>query len=71
MAIVYCHDQKIVHRDLKPENVLFSGTEPEALLKIIDFGCSRKFNNLKNMTKRLGTVMLIFIYSHIILRLKF
>ncbi|CAD8208692.1 unnamed protein product [Paramecium pentaurelia] len=55
MAVVYCHEQKIVHRDLKPENVLFSGTEPEALLKIIDFGCSRKFNSQKNMTKRLGT----------------
>ncbi|CAD8119762.1 unnamed protein product [Paramecium sonneborni] len=55
MAVVYCHDQKIVHRDLKPENVLFSGTEPEALLKVIDFGCSRRFNTQKNMTKRLGT----------------
>ncbi|CAD8206046.1 unnamed protein product [Paramecium pentaurelia] len=55
MAVVYCHEQKIVHRDLKPENVLFSGTEPEALIKIIDFGCSRRFNSQKNMTKRLGT----------------
>ncbi|CAD8206359.1 unnamed protein product [Paramecium octaurelia] len=55
MAIVYCHEKKIVHRDLKPENVLFSGTEPDALLKIIDFGCSRRFNSQKNMTKRLGT----------------
>ncbi|CAK57234.1 unnamed protein product (macronuclear) [Paramecium tetraurelia] len=55
MAIVYCHEKKIVHRDLKPENILFSGTEPDALLKIIDFGCSRRFNSQKNMTKRLGT----------------
>ncbi|CAD8153610.1 unnamed protein product [Paramecium octaurelia] len=54
LAINYCHDQKIVHRDLKPENVLFSGPEPDQNLKIIDFGCSRRFNTSK-MTKRLGT----------------
>ncbi|CAD8065224.1 unnamed protein product [Paramecium sonneborni] len=54
LAINYCHDQKIVHRDLKPENILFSGPEPELNLKIIDFGCSRRFNTSK-MTKRLGT----------------
>ncbi|CAK91481.1 unnamed protein product (macronuclear) [Paramecium tetraurelia] len=54
LAINYCHDQKIVHRDLKPENVLFSGPEPDLNLKIIDFGCSRRFNTSK-MTKRLGT----------------
>ncbi|CAK62290.1 unnamed protein product (macronuclear) [Paramecium tetraurelia] len=54
LAINYCHEQKIVHRDLKPENILFSGPEPEQNLKIIDFGCSRKFNTSK-MTKRMGT----------------
>lgn len=55
LAINYCHEQKIVHRDLKPENILFSGPEPDLNLKIIDFGCSRRFSANK-MTKRLGTV---------------
>jgi len=59
MAILYCHENKIVHRDLKPENVLFSTTDPDSTLKIIDFGCSRKFS-AKSMTKRLGTVFNIF-----------
>ncbi|CAD8150941.1 unnamed protein product [Paramecium pentaurelia] len=54
LAINYCHEQKIVHRDLKPENILFSGPEPQQNLKIIDFGCSRRFNTSK-MTKRMGT----------------
>ncbi|CAD8071877.1 unnamed protein product [Paramecium sonneborni] len=54
LAVNYCHEQKIVHRDLKPENILFSGPEPDQNLKIIDFGCSRRFNTSK-MTKRLGT----------------
>ena len=58
LAINYCHEKKIVHRDLKPENVLFSGPEPDYNLKIIDFGCSRRFGTGK-MTKRLGTVFLL------------
>lgn len=55
-AVVYCHAQSIVHRDLKPENLLFVSNSPEAKLKVIDFGTSRKFDPKKRMTKRLGTV---------------
>ncbi|CAD8066872.1 unnamed protein product [Paramecium sonneborni] len=54
-AVWYCHNQKIVHRDLKPENLLFVSDSPDADLKVIDFGTSRKFENGKRMTKRLGT----------------
>lgn len=69
-AVVYCHSQNIVHRylldlllthpffrDLKPENIVFDSSKPDALLKIIDFGSSRKFEPAdKKMTKMLGTV---------------
>ena len=41
-AIVYCHSKKIVHRDLKPENLLLENKQPNANLKVIDFGTSRK-----------------------------
>lgn len=34
--------------------------DPEAKLKVIDFGTSRKFDNKKRMTKRLGTVLEYF-----------
>ncbi|CAD8142780.1 unnamed protein product [Paramecium pentaurelia] len=54
-AVWYCHNQKIVHRDLKPENLLFVSDSPDADLKVIDFGTSRKFETGKRMTKRLGT----------------
>ena len=55
-AIVYCHENKIVHRDLKPENLLLDSKKPNAQIKVIDFGTSRKFDSDKKMTKRLGTV---------------
>ena len=42
-AINYLHTLKICHRDLKPENFLFTTTEPNAELKISDFGLSSKF----------------------------
>lgn len=45
-----------MHRDLKPENLLFVSDKPDANLKVIDFGTSRKFDPKKRMTKRLGTV---------------
>jgi calcium-dependent protein kinase len=42
-AICHCHSKGIVHRDLKPENILFENKNPDADIKIIDFGLSRKF----------------------------
>jgi calcium-dependent protein kinase len=40
------HKKGIVHRDLKPENVLFSTTDKDSEIKIIDFGLSNKFNTM-------------------------
>ena len=55
-AVVYCHAYSIVHRDLKPENLLFDTDKKDAILKVIDFGTSRKIDKTKKMSKRLGTV---------------
>ena len=42
-ALRYLHDKcHIVHRDLKPENFLLKDESPNAPIKIIDFGLSRK-----------------------------
>jgi len=41
-AIAYCHARGIVHRDLKPENFLLTTKEGDAIIKIIDFGLSKK-----------------------------
>ncbi|PWA88770.1 protein kinase-like domain-containing protein [Artemisia annua] len=36
----FTHLQGVVHRDLKPENFLFSTTDEDSLMKVIDFGLS-------------------------------
>ncbi|KAM7267730.1 hypothetical protein ACFE04_009896 [Oxalis oulophora] len=39
-VISFCHLQGVVHRDLKPENFLFTNTDEDAPMKVIDFGLS-------------------------------
>ena len=39
-AINYCHSHGVCHRDIKPENILFSSTDEDSPLKLIDFGLS-------------------------------
>ncbi|KAJ0962171.1 hypothetical protein J5N97_029999 [Dioscorea zingiberensis] len=39
-VVSFCHLQGVVHRDLKPENFLFSTSDENAHLKLIDFGLS-------------------------------
>nr|CDS34162.1 MAP kinase activated protein kinase 2 [Hymenolepis microstoma] len=41
-AIYWLHSQNIAHRDLKPENLLFESEEPEATLKLTDFGFAKE-----------------------------
>ncbi len=54
-AIYYCHTNGISHRDIKPENILFENTDPDADIKLIDFGLSRKYNSDEKMHTILGT----------------
>ena len=42
-AVKHLHEQKICHRDLKPENFLLSDNTPDAEVKLIDFGLSKRF----------------------------
>ena len=37
-AIAYLHDEHIIHRDLKAEHLMFSGSDANSPIKIIDFG---------------------------------
>lgn len=41
-AVDYLHMLDIVHRDLKPENLLFSTSNPNAPLKLCDFGLAKE-----------------------------
>lgn len=65
LAINYCHKANIIHRDLKPENILYESNDPEAPLKIIDFGTSVIYNPQKKMEDNVGTVNDLFIFNNI------
>jgi serine/threonine protein kinase len=45
-AVSHMHERGIVHRDLKPENILFETTDEDSPVKIIDFGLSRRHNEV-------------------------
>ena len=55
LAIAHCHSMGITHRDLKPENILFESLKPDAEIKLIDFGLSRKYSKNEKMHTILGT----------------
>lgn len=42
-AVAYMHRYNVIHRDLKYENIMFENNKPDAKVKIIDFGLSRKY----------------------------
>lgn len=41
-AVYYLHSRDIAHRDLKPENLLYTSKEPNAILKLTDFGFAKE-----------------------------
>lgn len=56
-AVSYLHLNGVVHRDLKFENIMFENKSPGALVKLIDFGLSKKFfGKPKYMAERVGTI---------------
>ena len=44
-----------MHRDIKPENILFESSKPDALLKLVDFGSSTRFETGEFFSKKVGT----------------
>jgi calcium-dependent protein kinase len=54
-ALSYLHNLGICHRDLKPENFIFSSGEPDAEIKIIDFGLSMRAVKTHGMNDIVGT----------------
>lgn len=56
-GVKYLHDTRVTHRDLKPENILLSTDEDYALVKISDFGLSKRIQNNSELKTACGTKM--------------
>lgn len=41
-GVEYLHGQRVTHRDLKPDNILLASDDAETLVRISDFGLSRR-----------------------------
>ncbi len=54
-AVVYLHKMAVMHRDLKPENFLLLTEEPEAPIKLIDFGLATRFKSGELRGTKVGT----------------
>lgn len=54
MALTYMHDKGFMHCDLKPENILLDKTHK--IIKVIDFGVSRRINNNTCKENGIGTL---------------
>ncbi|CAJ1369303.1 unnamed protein product [Effrenium voratum] len=51
-AMSYLHKNDFVHRDVKPENLLLQSRDPDAPVKVIDFGCAREYKVGSGRTMR-------------------
>ncbi len=54
-SVRYCHSKGIIHRDLKLENFLFSTSDVDSELKMIDFGLSKHFKYGEVQHEAVGT----------------
>ncbi|XP_066554533.1 serine/threonine kinase 17a like [Amia ocellicauda] len=54
-GVAYLHRNNVVHLDLKPQNLLLTSCQPLGDIRIVDFGLSRRMDNVKEVREILGT----------------
>jgi len=57
-GLAAAHAEGIVHRDLKPENLWLSGTGPDELLRVLDFGIA-KWTEVRSDATRTQTGLVV------------
>ncbi|KAG5854994.1 serine/threonine-protein kinase 17A-like [Anguilla anguilla] len=54
-GVACLHRNNVVHLDLKPQNILLTSARPLGDIRIVDFGLSRRMDNMKEVREILGT----------------
>ncbi|XP_006638269.2 serine/threonine kinase 17a like [Lepisosteus oculatus] len=54
-GVAYLHRNNVVHLDMKPQNLLLTSSRPLGDIRIVDFGLSRRMDNVKEVREILGT----------------
>ncbi|KAM9784922.1 serine/threonine kinase 17a like [Syngnathus typhle] len=55
MGVAFLHLNNVVHLDLKPQNILLTSARPLGDIRIVDFGLSRRVDNISEVREILGT----------------
>ncbi|XP_031723841.1 serine/threonine kinase 17a like [Anarrhichthys ocellatus] len=54
-GVAFLHRNNVVHLDLKPQNILLTSALPLGDIRIVDFGLSRRMDNLTEVREIVGT----------------
>ncbi|KAK1159115.1 serine/threonine-protein kinase 17A-like [Acipenser oxyrinchus oxyrinchus] len=55
LGVAFLHRSNVVHLDLKPQNLLLTSVRPLGDIRIVDFGLSRRVDNVREVREILGT----------------
>ncbi|XP_035511311.1 serine/threonine kinase 17a like [Morone saxatilis] len=54
-GVAFLHRNNVVHLDLKPQNILLTSARPLGDIRIVDFGLSRRMDNITEVREIVGT----------------